>query len=85
MGMIDRSKVPFNEKNKNFILNKDEFQQGKSSEQGRRQIRGGGGGGRRSLPHHFLEEIFFSHVKSENTIFLHVNNIETLVYLLNNS
>ena len=45
MGMIDRSKVPFNEKNKNFILNKDEFQQGKSSEQGRRQIRGGEGGG----------------------------------------
>ena len=52
MGMIDRSKVPFNEKNKNFILNKDEFQQGKSSEQGRRQIRGGGGGGRQSHPHH---------------------------------
>ena len=28
---------------------------------------------------------FFSHVKSENTIFLHVNNMETLVYFLNNS
>ena len=32
-------------KNKNFILDKDEFKQGKSSEQGRRQSGGGGGGG----------------------------------------
>ena len=55
-------------KNKNFILDKDEFKQGKSSEQGRRQSGGGGGGGgggtggppppprgRQPLPHHFLE------------------------------
>ena len=45
-------------KNKNFILDKDEFKQGKSSEQGRRQSGAGGGGGsrgRQPLPHHFLE------------------------------
>ena len=42
-------------KNKNFILDKDEFKQGKSSEQGRRQSGGGGSRGRQPLPHYFLE------------------------------
>ena len=76
-------------KNKNFILDKDEFKQGKSSEQGRRQSGGwGGGGGEQGAPAPpppFPGVNFFSHVKSENTIFLHVNNMETLVYFLNNS
>ena len=70
-------------KNKNFILDKDEFKQGKSSEQGRRQS--GGEQGAPAPPSPFPGVNFFSHVKSENTIFLHVNNMETLVYLLNNS
>ena len=49
---------------------------------------GGGGGGEQGAPAPpppIPGVNFFSHVKSENTIFLHVNNMETLVYFLNNS
>ena len=49
---------------------------------------GGGGGGEQGAPPPpppFPGVNFFYHVKTENTIFLHVNNMETLLYFLNNS
>ena len=42
---------------------------------------GARGGGGRQPNHHFLDQIFFFHVKSENRKFLHVKNIMRLEFV----
>ena len=52
--------------------------------QGRREMTGWGaevGAGGRQASHHFLEQKFFSHVKSEDIKFVRVNNIWRLKFI----